>query len=62
METVVRADVKCPKCKTYRFPNDFLNEKNRVLKTCQVCRNIGKKSREKNTVTFLYFCRFLFAC
>ena len=48
METVVRADVKCPKCKTYRFPDDFLNEKNRVLKTCQVCRNVGKKSREKN--------------
>ena len=43
---VLRADVKCPKCKTYRYPNDFLNEKNRILKTCINCRKTGKKSRE----------------
>ena len=43
---ILRADVKCPKCKTYRYPNDFLNEKNRILKTCINCRKTGKKSRE----------------
>ena len=43
-----KADIKCPKCKTYRYPSDFLNDKNRTLKTCKNCRVIGKKSRDKN--------------
>ena len=43
-----KADIKCPKCKTYRYPSDFLNDKNRTLKTCKRCRAIDKKYREKN--------------
>lgn len=38
---------KCPKCKTYRYPKQFLNDKNRLLKTCTNCRRIAKKYRLK---------------
>ena len=43
-----KADIKCPSCKTYRYPSDFLNDKNRTLKTCKNCREYAKKSRDKN--------------
>jgi len=43
MNTEQKADIKCNKCKTYRFPTDFLNDKNRTLKTCKKCREYGKK-------------------
>ena len=43
-----KADIKCPKCKTYKYPKDFLNEKNRTLKTCKECRNRAKKYRDNH--------------
>lgn len=43
-----KADIKCPSCKSYRYPSDFLNDKNRTLKTCKKCRANAKKIREKN--------------
>ena len=42
-----KADKKCPKCKTYKYPKQFLNDKNRTLKTCDDCRKRDKKSRDK---------------
>jgi hypothetical protein len=42
-----KADIKCSKCKTYRYSTDFLNDKNRTLKTCKRCRQIDTKSRER---------------
>ena len=42
------ANIKCNRCKSYRYPKDFLNDKGRQLKTCQRCRDRAKKSREKN--------------
>ena len=39
---------KCPRCKTYRLPNQFLNAKGRKLKTCDICRERGRKNAEKN--------------
>lgn len=48
MESELKADIKCPKCKTYRYEKNFLNDKNRRLKTCQSCRQISTKSRNKN--------------
>ena len=38
---------KCNRCKVYRYPSEFL-KKGRVLRTCQVCRDICSKSRNKN--------------
>lgn len=38
---------KCPKCKCYRLPNQFLNAKGRKLKTCDICRERGRKRKEK---------------
>ena len=43
-----KADLKCPKCKTYRFPREFLNTKNRTLKTCIQCRDRATKYRNTN--------------
>ena len=43
-----KADIKCPRCKTYRYPSDFLNDKNRTLKTCKNCRVKQKEIRERN--------------
>ena len=40
-------DVKCGKCKTYRYPSQFLKN-GRKMKTCQICRDNAKRSREKN--------------
>jgi len=40
-------NVKCLRCKCYRSEADFYNDKGRRLKSCQNCRDIGAKSREK---------------
>ena len=42
-----KADLKCPKCKTYRYPREFLNTKNRTLKTCIQCRERATKYRNE---------------
>jgi hypothetical protein len=42
-----KADVKCAKCKCYRYPSEFLNAKGRELKTCKKCRDLATKSRQK---------------
>jgi DNA-directed RNA polymerase subunit RPC12/RpoP len=42
---------KCPRCKTHRLPTQFLNEKGRKLKTCDVCRKRGRKNRENSKCT-----------
>lgn len=47
MENEEKRNVKCKRCGTYRFPSQFFS-KGRELKTCQVCREKGKISREKN--------------
>lgn len=39
---------KCGRCKTYRLPESFLNQKGRRLKSCEDCREREKKSRFKN--------------
>ena len=39
---------KCKRCKCHRLPEEFLNNKGRKLKTCVKCRELVKKSREKN--------------
>ena len=36
---------KCPKCRCWRNNEDYI-KKNKVLKTCENCRENGKKSRE----------------
>ena len=38
---------KCGKCKSWRLPKDFLNDKGRKLKTCAKCRTRTKKSNQK---------------
>lgn len=48
MTTEQKADIKCNRCKTYRYSSDFLNDKNRTMKTCKRCREVCKKSSEKN--------------
>jgi hypothetical protein len=45
-----KANIKCPSCKSYRYPSDFLNDKNRTLKTCKNCRKNAKKMRDKNAI------------
>jgi len=47
MNTEQKADIKCGKCKTYRYSSDFLNDKNRTMKSCKKCREYSKKSRDK---------------
>ena len=42
-----QADVQCNKCKCYRYPSDFLNNKGRTLKSCKNCRDLSAKSRER---------------
>tara|TARA_R110002153_G_scaffold174557_1_gene327760 strand:- start:146 stop:361 length:216 start_codon:yes stop_codon:yes gene_type:complete len=37
---------KCPRCNTYRFEKQFI-AKDRLLKTCEICRDNGKKYNEK---------------
>ena len=51
MSTIVeeeKKDQKCPRCKCYAYPKDFINPTGRVLKTCQKCRNSSKKQSAKN--------------
>jgi hypothetical protein len=42
MENELKADIKCGRCKTYRYLTDFLNDKNRTMKTCKKCREYSK--------------------
>jgi len=42
-----KADIKCGKCKCYRYPSEFLNTRGRTLKTCKKCRDLNTKSRER---------------
>ena len=44
----LKADIKCNRCKSYRYSTDFLNDKNRTMKCCRSCRDRAKKSSEKN--------------
>ena len=48
MNTEEKCEKKCSRCRTYRFPKQFFNEKGRELKTCDPCRKRDKISREKN--------------
>ena len=51
MSTIVeeeKKDQKCPRCKCYAYPKDFINPTGRVLKTCQKCRDNSKKNSTKN--------------
>jgi len=41
---------KCPKCRTWRLPELFLNDKKRKLKTCGVCRERGRNRTQNRTV------------
>ena len=47
MSTELKADIKCNRCKSYRYSTDFLNDKNRTMKTCKSCRNRAKQSHTK---------------
>ena len=48
MVTEEKCDKKCSRCRTYRYPKQFFNEKGRELKTCDICREKSKIEREKN--------------
>ena len=48
MITEEKCETKCSRCRTYRFPSQFFNDKGRTMKTCQVCRDKEKITREKN--------------
>lgn len=37
---------KCPRCRCWRFPKEFISN-DRLLKTCDVCREKNKKSTKK---------------
>ncbi len=41
-ETDEKCDIKCNRCKTYRYPKQFVNDKGRGMKTCDICRNKAK--------------------
>jgi len=43
-----KANIRCNKCKCYRYPSEFINDKGRELKTCKKCRINSAKSRERN--------------
>jgi hypothetical protein len=47
MENEEKRNVKCKRCGTYRYSSQFFS-KGRELKTCQVCRDNEKISRERN--------------
>jgi len=53
-------DIRCPKCKCFRFEEDFLKN-HRLLKTCINCRNNVKKYRLKHQMCIhdiqKYFCK-----
>jgi hypothetical protein len=38
---------KCNKCRCWRLPEQFINNKGRRLKTCQVCRDRYNKNRKR---------------
>jgi len=40
-------NIKCPRCKTYRYEKQFI-AKDRVMKTCEICRDRGKKYADQN--------------
>jgi len=40
-------NIKCSRCNTYRYEKQFI-AKDRVMKTCEVCRENGKKYADKN--------------
>ena len=40
-------NVKCGRCRCYRSEESFFNNKGRRLKTCQNCRDIDARTREK---------------
>ena len=40
-------DVKCGRCKSYKYPSQFLKD-GRRLKTCNDCRRINNEWRERN--------------
>jgi len=46
--TEEKANIKCNRCKCYRYPSQFLNDKGREMKTCKKCRDSGAKARAKN--------------
>ena len=39
---------KCEKCKCWRLPHEFLNDKGRKLKSCIKCRDLNNKNKQKN--------------
>jgi len=39
---------KCSRCKCWRLPEQFLNDKGRKIKSCSKCRERQKRCREKN--------------
>jgi len=43
-----KANIRCNRCKCFRYPSEFLNDKGRELKTCIKCRTNNAKAREKN--------------
>jgi hypothetical protein len=49
MTTILVANVKCGRCKIYRYEKDFLNSKNRQLKTCSYCRRPANVSKIINS-------------
>jgi len=53
-------DIRCPKCKCFRFEEDFLKN-HRLLKTCINCRNNAKNYRLKHQMCVhnlqKYFCK-----
>ena len=50
MSNEEKADVKCPRCKCYRYPSEYLNDKGRSLKTCIKCRDRATISRNKTQI------------
>jgi len=40
-------NIKCPRCRTYRYEKQFI-AKDRVMKTCEICRDKNKKYADQN--------------
>lgn len=36
-----KEDIKCTRCKFFRYPKVFLNDKGKTLKTCKSCRDFS---------------------
>jgi len=45
---------KCARCKTWRTPEHFLNDKGRKLKCCKHCRDKGKEQRDNKKMEQKY--------